>query len=122
MGYSCATAAANTMDHLMETLCKSRYGNSWTDKVGRMCFWERGREQKDGAIVGHVNRDIDETRWTEKYARHYGAFVAGKCEKIGSFRIEPDGFIKAFPGVEPSIIKQLNARIENRRNVVRALR
>ena len=97
MGYSATAAAFRTIEKLMgeaKGLDHSSGSNCWKDATGRECFYERGREQADGAMVGTVNRETS----------------PGFAKRIGSFRIEPDGKITRFPGMPPAIIQKLNSQ------------
>ena len=83
MGYSCAVKADNVLDALMVQLQVTDRGqdkssNGWSHN-GHSYFFERGREQSDGAITGTVY-----------------LVVNNKCYKRRSIRIEPNGFITRF--------------------------
>jgi len=87
MGYSCTAAAAaayveeSMMEVLHETTAPEMRNNSNTwDSKGERYFFERGREQDDGAITGVVWQTY------EKDGKDY-------CHRAGSVRIEPDGKI-----------------------------
>ncbi len=75
MGYSC-TAAADDVLRSIEGMFPSK-SNFWKDDDGIEYFREGGREQESGAITGTVIR------------------MDGK--KMGSLRIEPNGFVTRFP-------------------------
>lgn len=87
MGYSATTRAFRTLEQI-ESLMKGRgatvskgiVANEWTG------FWEMGREQADGSIVGTIQKNVE---------------YQGKtcCVRAGSFRIEPDGRLSRFPGL-----------------------
>ena len=85
MGYSCTTKAMESFDQLIIQLKSAspdiKSSNTWM-KNGKKYFHEIGREQKDGAVTGSIFKIIDEQ---------------DHCEKMGTFRIEPDGYIKRFP-------------------------
>lgn len=80
MGYSCTRAAANmlgTIGHILAT-----DGNRNILTIGQtQYFFERGREQNDGAITGTL---------VECLPNDY-------CRKVGTIRIEPDGSLARFP-------------------------
>lgn len=84
MGYSATSRAFRTLEQI-ESLMKGRNAtvsngivtNEWTG------FWEMGREQADGAIVGSIHKNVNGTQ----------------CIRYGSFRIEPDGKLSRFPGL-----------------------
>ncbi len=104
MGYSCSTKAANKLEAMFKrkvTGCKSN--NGWIGTKGYYCFYERGRENSDGAITGSVYRS---DAGNEKSAES-GNF---RCHFIGSFRIEPDGTIKRFPHLTP-LMREAEYRI-----------
>ncbi len=91
MGYSYAAKAGYTMDSI---------GKLLDDKYGRQCsngmpdggFYDYGREQRDRAITGTVWApwDKDPTR----------------VVKRGSFRIDPNGRVKRFPGLSRELLQQ----------------
>ena len=57
--------------------------NGW-EKNGIEYFYEVGREQRDGAVVGSVHK-------------MYKVENANYCKPAGTFRAEPDGTIRRFP-------------------------
>jgi hypothetical protein len=77
MGYSCRADAYNTIAKFNGGQGSS---NRWVYK-GNHYFWERGREQRDGAITGSIYLMIGDTF----------------AKKVGSFRIDPDGTIAKAP-------------------------
>lgn len=77
MGWSSTRIAGLRLDAISK-LCDVNQ-NTWTDK-GQEYFYETGREQRDGAICGTINKSFGNT-----------------CRKSGSFRIEPDGSVKRGP-------------------------
>jgi len=85
MGYSCTAAASFTMDAIGKLIGKE-VSNAMPDGG----FYERGREQIDGAMTGTV--------W---------AGIPGDpnhCRKRGSFRINPDGKVARFPGLKRDML------------------
>lgn len=86
MGYSATVLACFAQDTMI-TLLQAAAGdcggssNSWGDNDGEYHFFERGREQNDGAITGTV----------------YKTFSAVSCRPAGSVRIEPDGTVTRWP-------------------------
>jgi len=81
MGYSCNRDAARSLDAILKLLQGEGYEgmqNAWIFD-GREYFFERGREQEDGAVTGSVYR-----------------MDGGK---VGGSRIEPDGTISRFPAM-----------------------
>ena len=87
MGYSC-TAAADNVLRAIEGMSSSK-SNFWKGDDGREYFADRGREQEDGAITGTVIR------------------MDGK--KMGSLRIEPNGFVTRFPHLP----KRIRMHVQN---------
>lgn len=85
MGYSCAQAANNSLDRLMEMLqkvgpCPRGTSNSWVHK-GKHYFYEIDREKQSGAIEGDV-------------------YNFDTAESVGKFTIAANGEIKQFPGTD----------------------
>lgn len=84
MGYSCTVKADNSLDELIIQLkaagSEIETSNGWMIKDKRY-FFQRGREQKDGAITGSVHKHTGERT----------------CKNVGSFRIKPNGRIIRFP-------------------------
>jgi len=78
MGYSCTKAAGD----VLRTFPRDTEGpsNTW-DHKGHRYFWERGREQRDGAVTGTIYREVPPNH---------------AC-RVGSFRIEPNGTITRAP-------------------------
>jgi len=84
MGYSCASKAMESLDQLMIQLKsageETEVSNGWK-KNGIEYFHEIGRENRDGAVTGKVQKIT-----VDRY-----------CKTAGTFRIEPDGTIRRFP-------------------------
>jgi hypothetical protein len=81
MGWSCRRDAGLRLDAI-SAACIAQTGSSNIFKVGNdTYFWETGKEQRDGAITGSVNKFIGED----------------KCRRSGGFRIEGDGTMKRGP-------------------------
>lgn len=92
MGYSC-TAAASYTRQAIQDLIAARYG---ADKVSNYVpigewggFFETGREREDGAITGSVFKTVT---------------AEGNCRRAGSFKINPDGTVERFPGVDKQLL------------------
>jgi|GEM_PF-1729432 len=82
MGWSCATAAAKTLDAFSKA-CIENSGsqNNWTDPNGSTYFFETSnKEHHDGAITGTVWKVMGE-----------------RCRRSGSFRVEGDGTVTRAP-------------------------
>lgn len=92
MGYSCTVAAADTLSRLAEILAPRLTDSSNSFKLanGTEGFWERGRENRDGAVTGKVWRSVG------------GTFV----KPAGSFRINPDGKVARFPLIPAEILRR----------------
>ena len=88
MGYSCTRAAADmlgTISHILAT-----DGNRNVLTIGQaQYFFERGREQSDGAITGTL---------MEMLPNDY-------CRKAGTVRIGPEGELARFPRL-PKTLRQ----------------
>lgn len=91
MGYSCSAKASLTMDAMLAILTTAgpvftpnsslSMSNTW--KVDETeYFFERGRENEDGAITGSLYRNAPDGK---------------TCRKMGSVRVSPDGTIARFP-------------------------
>lgn len=84
MGYSCTVKADYVLDALLIQLQsagnENNSSNTWT-KDGQTYFFERGREQPDGAITGRIYRFEPDNM----------------CKLIGNGRIDADGDIPYFP-------------------------
>lgn len=92
MGYSCTTAADNTLSGIM-ALSGSTSSNAW-EHDGFKWFYSIGRENADGAITGSV----------------YKINTHNKYFKAGSFRIEADGSVSRFPGLTKKMRQYANSR------------
>lgn len=98
MGWSCRKDAMDTLDAITTILDELIPENNSSNKLPNGGFWEIGREQSDGAIVG--------TCWKS-------SGKPGFVVKNGSFRIEPNGKISRFPGLS----KEIRNRAENFSNL-----
>lgn len=81
MGYSASKRAFDALHELMKLQQPHECSNSWYNR-GREYFYEIGKEQRDCAITGKVHR-----------------VLGGNIISTSSFRIEPDGTITRFAGV-----------------------
>jgi hypothetical protein len=79
MGYSC-TKDASDMLGVINKMCGLKDG--WLHIDGKRFFFERGKEQADGAVTGTLMMDL---------GNDY-------CRRAGGVRIEPNGTIARFPG------------------------
>lgn len=91
MGYSAAAAAFRTLEKIEEQHGQRIYNGLPGG------FWEIGKEQRDGAIIGDV--------W--KFTEPSQVNVV----KAGRFRIEPDGLIKRFPLLPVTTRNEINTRL-----------
>jgi hypothetical protein len=80
MGYSCTQDAANTLAVIGKMFNTDGNANILTIR-GEQYFFERGREQADGAITGKL----------------YQMLPNDLCRSVGNVRINADGSIKCFP-------------------------
>lgn len=78
MGYSC-TKDAGDMVGVINKMCGLKEGTLHID--GERYFFERGREQGDGAVTGTLMKMVGENL----------------CRPAGGVRINPDGSIARFP-------------------------
>lgn len=99
MGYSC-TAAASKTEGLWEKACREQTGSSNVFRQRlrggptRTFFYERGKEQDDGAITGPVFEFV--TRAGRPIAGDVNT-AGGLAKRSGSYRIEPDGTVTRAP-------------------------
>lgn len=90
MGYSCNAKAAYVMDEISAMCVKSTgSSNTWTHGKNKY-FYERGRENDDGAITGSV--------W--KFVMHNGE---ERVRRSGSYRINGDGVVQRFPTMSANV-------------------
>jgi hypothetical protein len=80
MGYSCTKDARNMLGVIGRMFATNGNPNVLTIR-GKEYFFERGREQSDGAITGSL---------FEMLPNEY-------CRKVGTVRIAADGTIDRFP-------------------------
>ena len=82
MGYSCTRDASNSLGVIGRMFATDGNPNILTIR-GQQYFFERGREQADGAITGTLMLVLDDEH----------------CRKAGNVRIEPDGMVRRFPAL-----------------------
>lgn len=80
MGYSCTRDAGNMLG-VIRKICGGMEDNILRID-GKKYFFERGRENADGAVTGTLMVMLDDNY----------------CRKAGGVRINPDGTIARFPG------------------------
>ena len=106
MSYSCTKNADDVLKNINDIL-QSKYRNKLPKtKNGQVIdfaipngFFEIGKENYDGAITGTVWKFQKDT--SEISENSY-------IKKAGSFRINPNGFIKRFPLLPKEIKKSIN--------------
>lgn len=108
MGYSCTKDASNMLGVIGKMFATNGNPNILTIR-GREYFFERGREQRDGAITGILMVTVDSNGAPLKIVsvpsvleqKLFGAQVQTQsyCRKAGTVRIEPDGKITRFPAL-----------------------
>ena len=101
MGYSCTAAASATLAYI-----ERAYQSPETDAAimyinGKNYFFERGKENADGAITGRLMLCVDSLG-------NPAGFYAAHCRVAGSVRIAPDGLITRFPGLRRNQKMQIN--------------
>lgn len=80
MGYSCTKDASNMLGVIGKFYATNGNPNVLTIK-GEQYFFERGKEQGDGAVTGTLWRMLPDDM----------------ARKVGSVRIEPDGTLSRLP-------------------------
>jgi hypothetical protein len=108
MGYSCTAKAALVLDAVQAIMDAALPNEKSSNKLPGGGFWERGREQPDGAVTGTTWKpsgpkmtDAQKLAyarskgWTDDYAK----YVGDPCRRAGSFKISADGKIVRFPGL-----------------------
>ena len=110
MGYSCTANANEALECCIYSQAPvfrteqdrdndKPMGNAWAYK-GNEYFFERGREQSDGAITGTIYKTL------------HGYYGPGRdaCKKVGTVRIESTGIVKRFPCIDRTMIPEHLAR------------
>ena len=82
MGYSCTKDASNALGIIGHMFATDGNPNVLTIN-GAQFFFERGKENTDGAITGTL----------------YKMLPNDMCRKVGNVRIDPDGMVRRFPGL-----------------------
>ena len=102
MGYSCSAKASLTLDaamRILQAVFPGESSNTWK-KDGETYFFERGREQYDGAITGTVYRFVaapaKKQVVTVQPMAQGGQVDTGYCRPAGSIKIDPEGKIVRF--------------------------
>lgn len=103
MGYSCTARASLVLAAIQSVMDKAMPNDKTSNKLPNG-FWERGREQADGAITGTVFKTVrvlTEAERIEAAAKMGGAcqpdWIGNPCVRAGSFKISADGKIVRFP-------------------------
>ena len=89
MGYSCTAAASYTLDAIDRALDATNPVRRCSNETPDGGFYERGREQPDGAITGTVWKPCGD----------------GRVVKRGSFKINADGTVTRFPGLPGAMLR-----------------
>ena len=98
MGYSCCAKSMRTLKAI-----QSIAGNETNNGLKSGGFWDIGKENQDGSITGSVYRHLNKE---ERERWEHLDNLDGRVTKRGSFRIEPDGKVKRFPGVSVAICRK----------------
>lgn len=104
MGYSCRADAAYALERI-EAASQAAHGAHHSglivNNAGKVVgFYERGRENADGAITGSIFRVYGEFPW----AHDEQSRLLAPCKRAGSFRISPDGEVERFPLMAKAIL------------------
>lgn len=92
MGWSCRVEASETLEKIQKLL-EQNYNIKLGNGVPNGFYDVNTRlEHIDGSITGSVFKNLDNDM----------------CKKIGSFKIEGNGFIKRFPMLPSSIKNKIN--------------
>lgn len=94
MGYSCTKSADDTLKLIGKTFATDGNPNILTIN-GKLYFFERGREQSDGAITGVLFFTEKDSPW---------------ASAVGSVRINADGTIARFPRIPGNVKTQLSLK------------
>lgn len=108
MGWSCNAAAGETLNAIQDEISAKVDGSSNSLPDGG--FFEVGREQRDGAITGTIWRPVNGNA-THKLmiADPYNGVTEHRVRRAGTFRIEPNGKIKRFPGLTREQIRMVES-------------
>jgi hypothetical protein len=103
MGYSCTVKASLVLAAVESIMNEAMPDNQSSNKLPNG-FWERGREQPDGAITGTVFKTVrilTDAERAEAAAKMSGGakpdWIGDPCVRAGSFKISADGKIVRFP-------------------------
>lgn len=103
MGYSCTAKASLVLAAIQSVMDAAMPNDKSSNKLPNG-FWERGREQPDGAITGTVFKTVrvlSDAERAEAAAKMGGAcqpsWIGNPCVRAGSFKISADGKIVRFP-------------------------
>ena len=118
MGYSCAAKAAYVRDAITEHF--HSLGIESSNGLPDGGFWETGREQDDGAIVGTVFKCVRRYTPEERAAKAVEMsrngvvckpeWIGDPCRRAGSFKIDAEGVIVRFPGIDAKTRKVLESK------------
>jgi hypothetical protein len=103
VGYSCTAKASLVLAAIQSVMDKAMPDDKSSNKLPNG-FWERGREQPDGAITGTVFKTVrilSDAERAEAAAKMGGGaqpdWIGNPCVRAGSFKISADGKIVRFP-------------------------
>jgi hypothetical protein len=103
MGYSCTAKAGLVLDAIGEIMDRAMPNEKISNKLPNG-FYERGREQPDGAITGSTWKTVRIYTDAERLAAaiktgcpNNPEWVGNPCKNGGSFKISADGKIVRFP-------------------------
>ena len=98
MGYSCTAKASFTEEGVSHFIAIEFPALKSSNAMPDGGFYERGREQDDGSITGTVWRLLNAK---EKRQWAHLPDVDERVHKRGSYRIDPEGKIVRWPGLNP---------------------
>lgn len=102
MGWSCTRAANMTLDAIQQAI-----GATSSNGMPDGGFYEIGRENEDGAITGTVWRLLNANERL-KYAHLPN--VETRVLKRGSFRIDSNGKVRRFHGLDTKLLRAAETR------------
>jgi hypothetical protein len=108
MGYSCRRSAQLCVDEIEKRIIPATGpSNTWMYK-GNTYFWERGREQDDGAITGTVWLIYD------KPGSPIGENSTKLCHRSGTIRVEGHGKLTRWPFIPREVRQEVLKMYENK--------
>ena len=107
MGWSCTARAQFALEYINETVC-APLGKGSNSLPGG-AFYEIGREKEDGSITGTVWKPTGDDVPCLYHETRPNGLPCGQCGGLGrvplmrrwrTFRIEADGTVSRFPGLD----------------------